>query len=59
MNVRLLISFEKAFFNDFTNTFITTLLGIFHQEMPNIGPSLNVKKALSSQFPGGKFPIAW
>ena len=58
MNVRLLISFEKAFINDFTNTFITTLLGIFHQEIgkkrafftlrlgPIFGPKNEVGKSL-------------
>ena len=57
-SLHLLISFEKAFINDFTNTFITTLLGIFHQEIvkkrafftlrlgPIFGPKNEVGKSL-------------
>ena len=32
-NVRLQFSFEKAFINDFSNNFITTLLGILPHEI--------------------------
>ena len=41
-NVRLQFSFEKAFINDFSNNFITTLLGILPHEIGIKGDLFNL-----------------